>query len=232
MEFPSGKRFLKDESRAGNGWHGRPLQAAMLDREMANKLQARLMNPADFRKVKRYDLPGYGRELTFSCFQRRPFFKSDRSRGWVVEAIRRARESHGFQLWAWVVMPEHVHMLVFPDRKSPEVGPILKTVKQSVSRVAIDYVRMHAPEKMHLFADRSPSGKVAYRVWQRGAGYDRNLYTTAAIWNSIEYIHANPVRRGLCEHSLDWKWSGARALTLGEALPIPLDRTSLPPFEG
>jgi len=43
-----------------------------------------------------------------------------------------------------------------------------------------------------------------------GGGYDRNLFSPAAIKAAIEYIHSNPVRSGLCETIVDWKWSSAR----------------------
>ncbi len=52
--------------------------------------------------------------------------------------------------------------------------------------------------------------KVCFRLWQEGAGYDRNLFTPEALEASIEYIHNNPVKRGLCEKATDWIWSSAR----------------------
>jgi len=186
------------------------------------------MSQSDHRKLKRFNLPGQARELTFSCFKRRPYLSSDRAKEWVVEAVQRARETHGFQLWAWVIMPEHVHLLVLPERDQPDVGPILSTIKQSVSRVALDWVRSHDPEQLEIFADRAPSGKVSYRIWQRGAGYDRSLYSPKAIWNGIEYIHMNPVRRGLCPTPLDWEWSSARSLLRRGESRIELNRASLP----
>lgn len=53
-------------------------------------------------------------------------------------------------------------------------------------------------------------GKTAFRFWQEGPGYDRNLNRTATVLSSIDYIHENPVRRGLCRQAVDWKWSSAR----------------------
>jgi putative transposase len=53
-------------------------------------------------------------------------------------------------------------------------------------------------------------GTSRFRVWQAGGGYDRNLFSPAAIRAAIEYMHANPVRSGLCETIVDWKWSSAR----------------------
>ena len=54
-----------------------------------------------------------------------------------------------------------------------------------------------------------------FRFWQEGPGFDRNLFGPEAITASMDYIHLNPVKRGLCEKATDWKWSSAR-FYLGE----------------
>ena len=72
-------------------------------------------------------------------------------------------------------------------------------------------------------------GKATFRFWQEGPGYDRNLDNAASVLAAIDYIHLNPVRRGLCENVLDWKWSSARwyeSLRLDADLPR---LTPLPP---
>jgi len=53
-------------------------------------------------------------------------------------------------------------------------------------------------------------GKEAFRFWQEGPGYDRNLSSKETILAAIDYIHLNPVRRGLVARAIDWKWSSAR----------------------
>ena len=57
---------------------------------------------------------------------------------------------------------------------------------------------------------RERPGKTAFRFWQEGAGYDRNLRSPAAVAAAIAYLHANPVRRGLVTRPTDWFWSSAR----------------------
>jgi putative transposase len=59
---------------------------------------------------------------------------------------------------------------------------------------------------------RQRPGVTTFRFWQEGPGYDRNLNQTKTIKSAIEYIHLNPVRRGLCQKAIDWKWSSARLL--------------------
>ena len=57
---------------------------------------------------------------------------------------------------------------------------------------------------------RERPGKTCFRFWQEGPGFDRNLYSSEAIASSLEYIHNNPVKQGLCRRAVDWKWSSAR----------------------
>lgn len=180
-----------------------------------------------FRTLKRYEGLGHARELTFACYQRQPFLLSERSRGWVVEAIRRSRERLCFQLMAWVVMPDHVHLLLLPRAGGNEVGPILKSIKQSVTRAADLHLRSTGAGWPESTIDRAPDGTVFHRFWQRGAGYDRNLYTTKALIASIEYIHNNPVRRGLCKTATDWEWSGARGVAGDPRALLELDSVRL-----
>ena len=176
----------------------------------------------------RYNEPGHPHALTFSCFQRRPFLSKDRSRQWTITAIDRAREQHRFHLWAYVLMPEHVHLLIWPTMSDYSIPGILKSIKQSASRSAINYVHKNTPYFLNQMEDRQPNGTITHRFWQRGGGYDRNLTEPATIWSTIEYIHANPVRRDLCERPDDWFWSSSREWQLPGTGPLRLDSDSLP----
>jgi putative transposase len=162
------------------------------------------------KKCRRIDEPGHAHALTFSCFGRQPFLGKDRSRQWLVDAIERARDRHRFDLWAWVIMPEHAHLLICPRDRDYSISSILTTIKQSVAKRSLIYVRQHARAFLSKMEDRQPNGNVSFRFWQRGGGYDRNLIEPGTIWAEIEYLHANPVRRGLCKRPLDWEWSSAR----------------------
>ncbi len=178
--------------------------------------------------LKRFDHLGHARALTWTCFHRREFLRVDRTRQWLVEAILDAQEAHGFRIWAWVFMPEHVHLIVLPSPRDDRVGPLLKSVKQSVSRRAVHWVRKNNPGSLAQMADVAPSGKTTYRFWQRGAGHDRNLFTAPAIWNMIDYVYQNPVRRGLVERPEEWDWSSARTYAKLREGPLPIDVESLP----
>jgi putative transposase len=163
------------------------------------------------KRLHRADVPGEARFLTFSCFHRQPFLSRARCCEWVAYGVNRARAAHGFDLWAFVLMPEHVHLLIYPGCVPHRVADILYTLKKAVANRALAYGRRCAPELLLSMEDRRPDGSVSYRFWQRGGGYDENLYSANKIWDKIDYIHANPVRRGLCECPADWEWSSAMA---------------------
>ncbi|MBN2448608.1 MAG: hypothetical protein JXO22_17920 [Phycisphaerae bacterium] len=66
------------------------------------------------------------------------------------------------------------------------------------------------PDLLQCMRDTQPNGKVTNRFWQRGGGYDRNLFKPGEICEKINYLHDNPVRRGLVPRPQDWRWSSAR----------------------
>lgn len=186
----------------------------------------------DIRKTcKRWNDAGHAHALTFSCFHGQPFLSKDRSRQWMIDGIQRAREQHDFHLWAYVIMPEHVHVLLWPMQYDYSISAILSTMKQSVSKRALIFVKRNAPEFLDRMADVQPNGRRSYRFWQRGGGYDRNLTEPKTIWATIDYIHANPVRRGLCRLPTDWLWSSALEWEHPGLGLLRIDRESVPQTE-
>lgn len=178
---------------------------------------------------KRYEGLNHARFLTESCFQRRPFLNRDRTRHWFIDAVSRAATKHQFELWARVIMPEHVHLLLFPEPGGSTISDILTSVKQSVSVRAVAWVKQHAPASLRHMADPRRNGVIIHRFWQPGGGYDRNLWSPKHIWKTIDYIHTNPVARGLCARPEDWPWSSAAWYAdRSTATPIPLNLSRLP----
>jgi putative transposase len=106
-------------------------------------------------------------------------------------------------------MPDHVHVLLYPDPQKPSITQLLRDLKEPVGRQAIAFLREHAPEWLARVTVREGQ-RVRYRFWQPGSGYDRNIVQLATVKAEIKYFHANPVRRGLVAHPDDWEWSSAR----------------------
>ncbi|HOI56125.1 MAG TPA: transposase [Phycisphaerae bacterium] len=180
------------------------------------------------KACRRYDEPGHAHYLTFSCFRRQPFFRGRRSPGWFLDAVAQARQELRFDLWAWVIMPEHVHLLLRPAPES-QISGILWRIKRRVTHEATRYLAAADPEFLERrLLDGQPNGRFTHRFWQRGGGYDRNLWRVGELREKVDYIHANPVRRGLVAHPRDWPWSSWRAWNEEANDPLPIDRESLP----
>lgn len=184
-----------------------------------------------YRKFRKsLDIQGQAHYLTFSCFHNQPFLSKDRTRNWFIKSLANAKEKYSFELWAWVIMPEHIHLLVLP-KENTKISHLLKAVKLSVGKTASNWVRENAPEYLAKMIDIQPNGKETIRFWQRGGGYDRNICSVDELYEKIIYIHKNPVKRGLVEHLGDWYWSSYRAYEYNEKEPIEIDKESLPPMK-
>ena len=162
------------------------------------------------KTVRHFDEIGDCRELTFSCYRRTPLLTNNTWREMLSRSIDAAVERHGYRLAAFVFMPEHVHLLVVPSITSGKIQSLLSALKRPYSfRIKTLLVAARSPLLKKLTVMERP-GKMAFRFWQEGPGYDRNLNTIEAIEASIEYIHLNPVRRGLVLEASAWRWSSCR----------------------
>ncbi|MBX3180905.1 MAG: transposase, partial [Candidatus Hydrogenedentes bacterium] len=170
--------------------------------------------------------PGEAHYLTFSCFKKRAFLARDRTRQYFLDALASARTRHLFDLWAYVIMPTHAHLLLFPRREHYDMGAIETSIKLSVSRRAMAYLRKHNPDGLRHLA----TGHIhtPYRFWTSGNGYDQNLVALNEARNMATYIHNNPVCAGLCTEAEAWPWSSAREWIEEGSGPLSIDRDSFP----
>jgi putative transposase len=185
-----------------------------------------MTQPHRKRKVT-YNVPGHAHFVTYSCHQRLPLLSKDRSCQWVVDAIDKARVKLDFDLWAYVIMPEHVHLLIHPRRETYSMRGILAALKRPVS----------GQGKRSLLATNNAvwlarltvtkGRKKVFRFWLPGGGYDENLCSDRPIHEVIDYIHANPVRHGLADNPLDWRWSSARFWEGDRSGPLTMDMVVL-----
>jgi putative transposase len=107
-------------------------------------------------------------------------------------------------------MPEHVHLIVYPLPESDRIHRLLTAIKRPFSyRIKQLLLETNRPLLGSLTIRQRP-GVSVFRFWQEGPGYDRNLETVRAVEAAIDYLHMNPVRRGLTALPVDWTWSSAK----------------------
>ena len=177
------------------------------------------------KKRRSSNEPGQAHEFTFSCYKNLRLLTRERVRQWFINALDQTRTRYDLELWAYVIMPEHVHILLLPRQPNYSVATILQAIKQSVSRRAIRFLREHRPDRLAMLSVRRPDGRSSYRFWQAGGGYDRNITDSATAWRVVDYIHNNPLRRDLADHPTDWAWSSARWYAGEDDVKLAMDAT-------
>ncbi len=159
------------------------------------------------------------RFLTFSCYNRLPLFTKDAIKALFVAQVDLTRARLGFGVVAWVIMPDHVHLLI--DPRGVTMARILMSLKRPfAARVLARWRDLNA-----AVLSRITDSQGEAHFWQPGGGYDRSEYTPKEISEKIAYIHENPVRRGLVGEATDWAWSSARAWAGWRDQPIPIVRS-------
>jgi putative transposase len=176
------------------------------------------------KRRRRFDEPFSARELTFSCYRKYPFFSKDRARRWFVDALQQTRSDWPVDIWAWVLMPDHVHLIVSPRTGGLEIGRFQGRLKERVARQAVAWLEECAPEWLERITVVEGTRR-RRRFWQPGGGYDRNICETHTLLSMIDYLHHNPVRRGPVQRAVDWAWSSARFYAGMESVEIEMDRT-------
>ncbi len=152
------------------------------------------------KAIKRFEIANHARGLTFSVYQRVRLLDRSEIAEVVLRAISEACAQQGWRVLAFVIMPDHVHLLVVPTEDPPDTPRLLSGIKR-ISSFRINRMLTHDE------ASRLTTPRGAFRLWQAGSGHDRNLWSREAILSTIEYYHANPVRGGLCDRPEEWRWS-------------------------
>lgn len=128
--------------------------------------------------LKRYYGRGDLHFVTFSCYRRRPLLGTRRARDRFVKILDQVRARHGFLVIAYVVMPEHVHLLLTePPTGNP--SKILQVLKQKVSAALRKSGRKASPSQLELrFPETQTDGA---QFWQRRF-YDFNVWSEKKLW--------------------------------------------------
>ena len=149
--------------------------------------------------LKRFQQTGQLHFITFSCHHRRPFLTTPEPKNLVEQVLEHTRETHGFDLHAFVLMPEHVHLLL-SEPTHHTLATTLKVLKQETSKLLIG-------SRKQFWQDRY---------------FDFNVRSEAKRLEKLRYIHRNPVKRGLTTTPEAYPWSSAHHYATGTLSTIHL----------
>jgi len=151
-------------------------------------------------RLKRYQEAGHLHYVTFTCYHRNKYLNSASARDVFEQTLERVRRWYNLAIIGYVVMPEHVHLLLSePERSSLAVA--LQMLKQISSR---KLHKMGGPRFRPVLAKRGE--QMNQTVWQKRY-YDFNVFSDHKRIEKLRYMHRNPVKSGLVEKPEDWKWS-------------------------
>ena len=145
------------------------------------------------RGLKRYQQSKQSHFITFCCYHRRALFLSAEAKAVFEAALERVRRAYRVRVYGYVVMPEHVHLLL-SEPEQATLADALKSLKQGVARRRIGD---------------------AEHFWQKRY-YDHNVRSHEKFVEKLRYMHRNPVKRGLVEQPDQWRWSSFRAYAYDE----------------
>jgi putative transposase len=149
-------------------------------------------------KLKRFQQGGDFHFLTFSCHARQPYLASPASRELFEHALEQIRRRYVFFVLGYVVMPEHVHLLV-SESKRGTLDRAVQALKTSVSKQS----------------KQRPFWLPRY--------YDFNVRSENKRVEKLRYMHRNPVVRGLVKKPDDWKWSSFQHYLTGEVRIVEIE---------
>jgi putative transposase len=149
--------------------------------------------------LKRYQQAESLHFITFSCYHRLPYLSTPHSKSIVEDLLEQTRARHEARIYAYVLMPEHVHLLI---NEPPKIllAQFLKSLKQSTSR--------------KLKGNRDQFWQARY--------FDRNI-DGEEMSEVIQYIHRNPVKRGLVARPEDYPCSSYLHYSTGARRTVEIE---------
>jgi putative transposase len=181
-------------------------------------------------RLKRYDEPGHAHFWTISCYHRLSFFWNDRIKQTAIAGLRHIRATHRICLIGYVIMPEHVHVLLYPHAPGCEtpipISTLLHDFKEFVGREGKRRLRDYWRQHGRLWSEplnRWAQGELGDQAFWNKRGHDFNVYRFKKLREKLDYCHRNPITRGLVDRPEQWPWSSYRYYEISDHLPLAMD---------
>jgi putative transposase len=158
------------------------------------------------RYLERFQTSGQSHFVTFSCYHRLPNLADCRIRDEFLITLESERKRCGARVYGFVVMPEHVHLLVSEPARG-KIADFIRSMKVSMAK--------RAPILVAGLEEDEPFWQPRY--------YDRNIRSYSDFLEKLRYIHRNPVKRGLCLGPEQWQWSSFRHYATGESCLVEIE---------
>jgi len=193
------------------------------------------------KNLPKFNDDSYVHFITTTTYKNRPYFRDGEFCRILLEELKLYSKKYGFTLIGYVIMPDHMHLLLWWDRGEKlelSISKIMQGVKGVTARRIIDLMvgnglehllqptPMRREQMLSLTQKSAKSHRqnLRYRLWQPDF-YDFNIYNEEKLLEKLNYVHHNPVRAGLVLSPGDYKWSSYRLYSsesegfLGASIP-------------
>ena len=168
-------------------------------------------------KLRHYDHLGTARFITFSCLKRHKLLTEPAVITDFLDELDRIRGRHNIKLLAYVVMPEHVHLVLYPPDLT-RFGPTIGELKSKSASKILTKQLIELPSDCWIRKD----GRLRRAFWLPRC-YDHNCQDTETVIEKINYCHKNPVTRGLVDVPAQWPWSSYNWSMGMKDVPLVMD---------
>ena len=179
-------------------------------------------------KLVRFNFPNNIHFVTTSCYNRLPLFNSDDTKTIFAQSVIHIRNKYGFKLFGYVIMPEHVHILIQTENDKT-VSDVMREVKQMCAFNALQILKINRAknllEKLRKSTGRGTKNK--YSFW-KPRFYDFNIYSVKKFKEKLDYCHKNPITRGLANNPSEWRFSSYGKYYLNDDSIISVDPLEIP----
>ena len=168
-------------------------------------------------RLRHFDHLNTARFITFSCYHRQKLLTKNAAIDIFLTSLEAIRSKYSIKLYGYVIMPEHVHLVLHPP-DSVKLGPVIGELKSKSASQIIFGKLLKLPEICRVVKNN----KERWIFWQPRC-YDHNCRTQETVIEKINYCHKNAVVRGLVADPEHYRWSSYNWYLGKDDVPISMD---------
>ena len=134
----------------------------------------------------------------------------------IVESLKHCQKDKGLDIYAWVLMTNHLHMVIGNNNDTYTISDILRDFKKYTNKKIIKAIEENPEESRRdwmldrfRFRGKNDNKIKKFKFWQDG-NYIEQIYSQDFLDQKINYIHMNPVKQEIIENPEDYLYSSAR----------------------
>ena len=174
--------------------------------------------------LTRFQIEGHIYYVTTVVYNRLPIFVRPSFITPLLDSLNFYRYKQQFRLLGYVIMPDHLHLIVWPYGV-PTISIIMRDFKEFTAKRLIRQAEVE--ERRDWLAAFRLAGdethRAQHKVWQ-DSFWDENIFTAHFLRQKLNYLHRNPVRAGLVENPADYAYSSFQNYEFGRDWLVEVDR--------